>query len=173
MSIETRMPSNHLIHCCPFLLLPSVFPSIRVFSNESPLHIMWTNIGASALASVIPMNIQGWVPLGLTGLISWQSTRLSKSLWKHQFFGTHASLWSSLHICVCLLGKPQLWLYGPLLAKWYLCSLKLSSFVIAFLPRGKRLLILWLQSPSAVVLNPKTIKSVTLSTFPHLFTMEW
>ena len=58
MSIEWVIPSNHLILCRPLLLLPSVFPSIRVFSNESVLRIRWQSIGASALASVLPMNIQ-------------------------------------------------------------------------------------------------------------------
>ena len=70
MSFESVMPSNHLILCWPLLLLPSVFPSIRVFSNESVFHIRWPNFGASAAASVLPMNIQDWFPLGLTGLNS-------------------------------------------------------------------------------------------------------
>ena len=70
MSIELVMPSNHHILCRPLLLLLSVFPSIRVFSNESVLHIRCQSIRASTLASVLPMNIQGWFPLGLTGLIS-------------------------------------------------------------------------------------------------------
>ena len=65
MSIELVMPSNHLILCC-LLLLPSIFPSIRVFSSESVLHIRSPNIGASASASVLPMIIQDWFPLGLT-----------------------------------------------------------------------------------------------------------
>ena len=60
------MPSNHLTLCHPLLLLPSVFPSIRVFSSESALHIMWPKYRSSASASVLPMNIQGWFPLGLT-----------------------------------------------------------------------------------------------------------
>ena len=63
------MPSNHLILCCPFFLLPSIFPSI-VSSNESALCIGGQSIRASALASALPMNIQGWFPLGLTGLLS-------------------------------------------------------------------------------------------------------
>ena len=58
MSIESVMPSNHLILCCPLLLLPSVFPSIRVFSNESALRSRWPSIGVSALVSVLPMNTQ-------------------------------------------------------------------------------------------------------------------
>ena len=73
MSIESVMPSSHLILCRPFLLLPSIFPSIRVFSNESALLIKGQSTGASASASVLPMNIQGWFPLGLTGWISLQS----------------------------------------------------------------------------------------------------
>ena len=63
MSIESVMPSNHFILWCLVLLLPSIFLSIRVFSNGSALHIRWPNIGASALASVLSMNIQGWFPL--------------------------------------------------------------------------------------------------------------
>ena len=70
MSIKWVMPSNHLILCCPFLLLPSIFPSIRVFSNESVLHIRWLNIGVSASASVLPINNPDWFPLKWTGWIS-------------------------------------------------------------------------------------------------------
>ena len=73
VSIELVMPSNHLILCHPLLLLPSIFPSIRVFSNELALPIRWPNIGASASAWVLPMNIQDWFPLGLIGWISLQS----------------------------------------------------------------------------------------------------
>ena len=69
MSIETMMPSNHLILCHPLLHLPSVFPSIRVFSSESAVCISGQSIGASASATDLPVNIQGWFPLGLTGLI--------------------------------------------------------------------------------------------------------
>ena len=89
MSIELVMLSNHLTLCCP-LLLPSVFPSIRFFSTESALPIMTIAkvFGASASASVLPMNIQGWFPLGLTGLVSLLSKGLSRvfastTLWKH------------------------------------------------------------------------------------------
>ena len=90
MSIELVMLSNHLILCHPLLLLPSIFPSIRVFSNESALHIRCQNIGASASVSVLPMNIQGWFPLRLIGLISLQSKELSRifsstTIWKHSF----------------------------------------------------------------------------------------
>ena len=68
LSIESVMLSNHLILCCPLLLLPSVFPSIRVFFNKLALHLGGQSIGPPT--SVLPMNIQGWLPLGFTGLIS-------------------------------------------------------------------------------------------------------
>ena len=82
MSIESVMPSNHLILCHPLLLLPSVFPSIRVFSNESALCIRWPNTGASASTSVLPMKIQDWSALAWTGWISLQSKGLSKDFSK-------------------------------------------------------------------------------------------
>ena len=68
--IESVMPSNHLILCCPLFLPPSIFPSIRVFSSESVLHIRWPKYWVSASESVLPMNIQDWFPLGWTGWIS-------------------------------------------------------------------------------------------------------
>ena len=77
-SLESVMPSNHLILCHPLLLLPSVLPSIGVFSNESTLHIRWPKYWSSASTSILPMNIEGWFPLGLTGLIFLQSKRLSR-----------------------------------------------------------------------------------------------
>ena len=91
MSIELVMPFNYLILCCPLFLLPSIFPNIRVFSNESALHIRWQSIGVSASTSVLPMNIQDWSPLGWTGWISLQSKGLSRvfpntTVQKHQFF---------------------------------------------------------------------------------------
>ena len=111
MSFESVMPSKHLTLCRPLLLLPSVFASIRVFSDELALHQC---IGASASASVLPMNIQGWFPLGLTGWISLQSKGLSRvfsntTVQKHQFFSVQPSLWSSSHICTWLLEKPYIW----------------------------------------------------------------
>ena len=97
MSIESVMPSKHLILCHPLLLPPSTFPSLRVFSSESVLRIKCQSIGASAWASVLPMNIQDWFPLGLTGWISLQSKELSRlfsntTVQKHQFFSTQLSL---------------------------------------------------------------------------------
>ena len=95
--VESVMPSYHLILCHPLLLLPSMFPSIRVFSNAQ------LSIGASALTSVLSVSIQYLFPSGLTDLISLQSKRLSRvfsstTIWKHQFFGTQPSLWSNSHI---------------------------------------------------------------------------
>ena len=110
-------PSHHL---SSLLLLPLVFPNIRVFSSESVLHIRWPNIGASA--SVLPMNIQDWFPLGLTGLISLLSKGFSRifsstTVQKHRFFGAQPSIWFNSHIHTWLQKKWYLWLHGPLLAK--------------------------------------------------------
>ena len=97
MSIKSLMPSNHLILCNPLVLLPSIFPSIRVFSNESVLHIRWPNIWISDSASVLPIYIQDWYPLELTARISLQSKGLSRvfsntTVQKHQFFSAQFSL---------------------------------------------------------------------------------
>ena len=110
MCTESVMPSNHLIFCHP-ILLPLIFPSIRVFSNESPLRIGCPSIGVSASASVLPMNIQSWFPLGWTGLISLKSKGLSRvfsstTIQKHHFFGTQPLLWSNSHTFIWLLEKP-------------------------------------------------------------------
>ena len=111
MSIESVMPFYHLTLCRPLLLLPSLFPSIRVFSSESDLRIRWPNIGVSPSASVLPVNIQNWLPLGWTGWISLQSKGLSRvfsntTVWKHQFFGAQPSLCPNSHIHTWLLIKP-------------------------------------------------------------------
>ena len=103
MSIELVMPSSHLILCHPLLLLPLIFPSIRVFSNELALRIRWPKCWASASAWVLPVNLQGWFPLGLTGLISFQSKGLSRvflstTVQKGQFFSTQPSVWTNSHI---------------------------------------------------------------------------
>ena len=104
MSIESMMPSNHLILCCPLLLLHSIFsPATGSFPGSQLFTSGGQSIGASASASVLPMNIQGWCPLGLTGLISLLSKGLSRifpntTIWKHQFFGAQPSLWSNSHL---------------------------------------------------------------------------
>ena len=95
------MSSNHLILCCLLLLLPSIFSISGSFPVSQLLAIRWPNIGASASASILPMNIQGWFPLRLTSLTSLLCKELSRvlsstTIWKHQFFSTQTSLWSSL-----------------------------------------------------------------------------
>ena len=101
MFFELVMISNHVIIGHPTSPLPSIFPSIRVFFNESPLCVGCQCIAASA--SNLLMNIQAWFPSGLTGLISLLSKGLSRvfsstTVWKHQFCGTQPSLWSNSHI---------------------------------------------------------------------------
>ena len=105
-SIESVMLSNHFILCHPLLLLPPVFPQPPE-AGSFPMSLLFLsggqNIGASASASVLPMNIQDWSPLGWTGWISLQSKGLSRVLsnttvWKHQFFGAQPSLWSGSHM---------------------------------------------------------------------------
>ena len=103
MHIESVMPSNHLILCHPLLLLPSLFLSIMSFLVSQLFASGGQSTEASASASVLPMTSQGWFPLGLTGLISLLSKELSRvffntTVWKHQFFSTQPSLWSSSHI---------------------------------------------------------------------------
>ena len=118
MSTESVMPSNHFILCSLLLLLPLIFPSIRVFSNEQTFLIRWPKCWSFSL-SISPSNeysglisyIQGWFPLRLTGLISLQSKGLSRvfsntTLQKHQFFSAQPSLWSNCHIHTWLLEKP-------------------------------------------------------------------
>ena len=110
VSIESVMPSNHLILYHPLLPLPSISPS-RVFPSELVLLSGDQSIGASASASVLPMNIQDWFPLGWTGWLSLQFKGLSRvfsntTVQKHQLFGSQLSLWSNSHICIWLLEKP-------------------------------------------------------------------
>ena len=110
MSIELVMPSNYLILCRPLLLLPSIFPSIRVFSKELALHIRWPKHWSFSFSISPPVNIQDWFSLGFTGLISLLSKGLSRvfsgiTAWKYQFFSTQSSLWSNSHFHVWLLEK--------------------------------------------------------------------
>ena len=160
------MPSNHLILCHP-LLLPSIFPSIRVFQMSQFFASGGQSIGVSASASVLPLDSQDWFPLRLTGLISLMSKGLKSLLQHHN--STASILWCSAFFIVQLshpymtTGKTIALTKQPLLAKWYLLFNMLSRLVIAFLPRSKHLLISWLHSPSTVILEPKKIKSVTVS----------
>ena len=145
ISVESMMPSNHLILCHPLLLLPSIFPSISSFPVSQLFASGGQIIGSSALASVLPMNIQGWFPLGLTTLIllfkGLSRVFSSTTVQKHQFFGNLPSLWSNSHIHSWLLGKTKqiivltIWAFvGKVM--FLLLSL-LSRFVIVFLPRSK------------------------------------
>ena len=164
------MPSNHLILCHPLLHPPSIFPRIRVFSNETVLRIRWPNLGVSASASVFPMNSQDWFPLGWTGWISLQSKALSSVL---QNQSSKASiLWRSSFFIVQLshpymtTGKTIVLTRRTFVGKvMSLLFNKLSRLVITFIPRSKSLLIPWLKSPSAVILEPPKIKWATVSTF--------
>ena len=121
MSVESMMPSNHHILCYSFSC-PQSFPASGSFPMSRFFASGGESIGASASASVLPMDIQHWFPLGLTGLTSLQSKRCSRvfsssTVQKHQFFSDQLSLWSSSHIHAWLLEKPWLWLDGPLLVK--------------------------------------------------------
>ena len=130
-SIESVTPSNHLILCHPLLLLPSIFPSIRVFSNESALPITWPKDWSVSFSISTSMNIKGWFPLGLTGLIPLQSKGLSRvfssTIQKHQFFGVQPSLWTNSHIHTWRLEKSYIKrsCFCPYWEKCYL-SLRLS-----------------------------------------------
>ena len=111
MSIESVMPSNHLILHHPLLLPPSIFPGIRVFSDESGLHIRWPNYWSFSFNISPIINIQDWFPLGWTGWISLQSKGLSRvfsntTVQKHQLFGAQPSSQSNSHIHTWTLEKP-------------------------------------------------------------------
>ena len=110
MSTESMMPPYHIILCCPLLLIPSIFPSNRVFSNGQLIISGGQSIGASASVSVLPMNTQNWFPLGLTGLTSLLFKGLSRifsktTIWKYQFFSTQPFLWSNPNTYAWLLEK--------------------------------------------------------------------
>ena len=169
MSVKLVMPSNHFILCCPLLPLSSIFLSISVFSDESVLCIRWANYWSFSF-TISPSN-------EYSGLISFRMERLDlfavqgtvKSLLQHH--GSKASIfWHSAFLMVQLLhpymttGKTVALIRQTFVSKVMslLCNI-LSTLVIAFLPRSKRLLISWLQSPSAVILEPEKIKSVNLS----------
>ena len=127
-SIELLMPSSHFIICHPLLLLPSVFPSIRVFSNELALYIKWPTIRASASASVLSMNIQGWLPLGSTGLISLQSKGLSRvfsstTVQKISILQCSAFFMVQLWHLYMTTGKTIPLTVWTFVDKWYLCFL--------------------------------------------------
>ena len=162
------MPSTHLILCC-LLLLPSIFPSIRVFSNESALRITWPKYWSFSF-NISPSNDH-------LGLISFRMDWLDllavqgtlKSLLQHH--SSKASLFLGSSLLIVQLSYPYM-TTGKTIALtrrtfvdivMSLLLNMLSRLVIIFLPMGKHLLISWLQSPSAVILEPQKIKSVTVS----------
>ena len=172
------MSSNHLILCHPLLLMPSIFPSIRDFSKDTVLRIRWTKYGVLISASVLSMNFQDWFPLEFTGLILkskglprvFSNTRAQK----HEFFSAQISLWSNSHIHTWLLEKKIALTRQTFVSKvMFLLFNMLSRLVIAFLPRSKHLLISWLWSASAVILEPPKIKSLTVSIVSPSFAMKW
>ena len=163
------MPSNHLILCRPLLLLPSIFPSIRVFSNESALRIRWPKYWSSSF-NISPSNKHSrLISFRMDWLDLLAVQRTLKSLLQHH--SLKASILQHSAFFMVQLSHPYvttgktialtIWTFVgkvmPLLFNM------LSRFIIAFLPRNKYPLISWLQSPSAVILEPKKLKSVTLS----------
>src|SRR5574337_1038670 len=169
------MPSNHLILCRPLLFLPSIFPNIKVFSNESALHIRWPkywsfsfNIGPSnEHPGLISFRID-WLDL-----LTVQGTL--KSLPQHH--SSKASILQHSAFFTVQLSHPYM-TTGKTIALTRRSFVgkggKVSAFeyVITFLPRSKRLLISWLQSPSAVILEPREIKSDTVSTVSPSISMK-
>jgi len=160
------MPSNHLILCCSLLLLPSIFPSIRVFSNKSALCIRWPNYWSFSISSsneysaLISSRIHWFDLLAVQGTL--------KSLLQHH--SSKASiLWCSAFMVqlshpYMTTGKTIAFTRCTFVGKvMSLLFNILSRLVIPFLPRSQHLLISWLQSPSAVILEPKKIKSLTVS----------
>ena len=149
------MPSNHLILCCPLLLLPSIFPSIRVFSNKPVLHIRWPKYWSFSIS--LSNEYSGLTSFRICwfDLLAVQGTL--KSLFQHH--SSTASILQSLAFFIVLshpymtTGKTIALTTGTFVGKvMSLLFNMLSRFIIAFLPRSKRLLISWLLSPSAVIL---------------------
>ena len=166
------MPSSHLILCHPLLLPPSIFPSIRVFSNESVLRIRWPKHWSFSFSIRPPNEYSGLISFRIDwfDLLAIQGTLKSRL----QHHSSKASIiWHSALFIVQLshpymtTGKTIALTIQTFVGK-VMCLLlnMLSRFVVAFLPRGKHLLISWLQSSSAVILEPRKKKFVTVSIFP-------
>ena len=170
MSIESVMPSNHLILCHPFLLLPSIFPSIRVFSSESALHIRWAKCWSFKFDISHSSEYPGLISFRMEWLDLFAVQGNLKSLLQHH--SSKASILQRSAFFIVQLSHPYMTVGKTIaLTRWTfvgkvmsLLLNMLSRLVITFLPRSKRLLISWLQSPSAVILEPPKIKSDTVST---------
>ena len=169
-SIESVMPSSHLILCRPLLLLPTIPPSIKVFSNESTLRMRWPKYYSFSFSIIPSKEIPGLISFSMDWLDLLAVQGTLKSLLQHH--SSKASiLWRSAFFTVQLLhpymttGKTIALTRRTLVGKVISLLLNmLSRLVITFLPRSKRLFISWLQSPSAVILEPKKIKSDPVST---------
>ena len=160
MSIESGMPSSHLVLCCPLLLLPSIFPIIRVFSNESVLHIRWTKYWSFSF-NISPSNEHSeLISFRMDGLNLLVVQGTLKNLLQHH--SSKASILWCLAFFIVQLSHPYM-TTGKTIALtrqtfvgkvMSLLFNMLSRLVITFLPSSKCLLISWLQSPSAVILGP-------------------
>ena len=162
MSIKSVIPSNHLILCHPLFLPPSIFPSIRVFSNESVLRIRWPKYWSF---SISPLNVSSglisfricWLDLlAVQGTQESSLTSQFKSITSSALSFLYGSTLTSIHDYCQTIALTRWTFAGKVMS---LLFNMLSWLVIAFLPRSKHLLISWLQSPSAVILEPPKIKS--------------
>ena len=172
MSIKSVRPSNYLILCHPLLLPPSIFPSIRVFSNESVLCIRWPEYWSFSF-SISPSNERpGLISFRMDwlDLLAVQRT-LKESSPTPQFKSINSSafnfLYSPTHMTTRKTTALTRWIFVSKVMS--LLFNMLSRLVITFLPRSKRLLISWLQSPYAVILEPPKIK---FPLFPYLIPMK-
>ena len=164
------MPSSHLILCCPLFLLPPILPSIRVFSNESTLHMRWPKYWSFSF-SISPSNEHpGLISFRMDWIYLLAVQGTLKSLLQHHSSKT-SILQCSAFFTVQLshpymtTGKTIALTRQTIVGKVMSLLLNmLSRLVITFLPRSKCLLTSWLQSPSAVILEPKKVKSDTVST---------
>ena len=162
------MPSNHFILCHPLLLPPSIFPNIRVFSNESALHIRWPKYWSFSFSISPSSEYSGLISFRMDWLVHPAVQVIFKSLL--QYHSSKASIIRCSAFFIVQLSHPYM-ITGKttVLIRWTfigkvlsLLFNMLSRSVIAFLPRSKYLLISWLQSPSAVILEPRKIKSATV-----------
>ena len=164
------MPCSHLILCQPLLLLPSIFPSIRVFSKESPLRIRWPKNWSFSFNNSPTNEHPGLISFRMDWLDLLAVQETLKSLLQHH--SSKASILQHSALFIVQLSHPYMTTGKTIaLTRWTfvdkvmsLLFNMLSRLVITFLPRSKRLLISWLQSPSAVILEPLKIKSATVST---------
>jgi len=172
------MPSNHLILCHSLCLLPSIFPSIRVFLNESVLHIRWPKYCSFSFRINFSNEYSGLISRSMDWLDLHAIQGTLKSLLQH-----HSSkvsiLWGSACFIVQLSHPYMITGKTVALTRWTFAGKvmslllnMLSRLVITFLPRSKHLLISWLPSSSAVIWEPPKIKFLTVSTFPHLSAMK-